>query len=160
MPPSAPFSSGCGRQSVCEKYCCELWVLSQNTHTANRCYSEKNKMQTYPKREHFFPLPLITSLRPLLGGLPLETIQPLTTWAEAWQAIPGVSNWVLVIIKQGYTLQLFRLLQPLLHHPQEGSILDLRHLDRSLMKRPFRMITSKQILSQICPGDWFFSLDL
>ncbi len=28
------------------------------------------------------------------------------------------------------------------------------------MKRPFRMITSKQILSQVCPGDWFFSLDL
>ncbi len=28
------------------------------------------------------------------------------------------------------------------------------------MKRPFRMITSKQILSQICPGDWLFSLDL
>ncbi len=27
MPPSAPFSSGCGRQSVCEKYCCEHWVL-------------------------------------------------------------------------------------------------------------------------------------
>ncbi len=132
MPPSAPFSSGCGRQS---------------RHTANRCYSEKNKMQTYPKREHFFPLPLITSLRPLLGGLPLETIQPLTTRAEAWQAIPGVSNWVLGIIKQGYTLQLFRLLQPLLHHPQEGwclrPILDLRHLDRSLMKRAFRMITSK-----------------
>ncbi len=22
------------------------------------------------------------------------------------------------------------------------------------------MITSKQILSQVCPGDWFFSLDL
>ncbi len=28
------------------------------------------------------------------------------------------------------------------------------------MKWPFRMITLKQILSQICPGDWFFSLDL
>ncbi len=28
------------------------------------------------------------------------------------------------------------------------------------MKRPFRIITSKQILSQVCPGDWFFSLDL
>ncbi len=39
-------------------------------------------------------------------------------------------------------------------------ILDLRHLNRALMKRPFRMITSKQILSQICPGDWLFSLDL
>ncbi len=28
------------------------------------------------------------------------------------------------------------------------------------MKWPFRMFTSKQILSQICPGDWLFSLDL
>ncbi len=28
------------------------------------------------------------------------------------------------------------------------------------MKRSFRMITLKQILSQICPGDWFMSLDL
>ncbi len=39
-------------------------------------------------------------------------------------------------------------------------ILDLRHLNHVLMKRPFRMITSKQILMQICPGNWFFSLDL
>ncbi len=36
-------------------------------------------------------------------------------------------------------------------------ILDLRHLNRALMKRPFRMTTLKQILSQICPGDWFFN---
>ncbi len=28
------------------------------------------------------------------------------------------------------------------------------------MKRSFRMITLKQMLSQICPGDWFMSLDL
>ncbi len=28
------------------------------------------------------------------------------------------------------------------------------------MKRLFRMITLKQILSQICPGDWFMLLDL
>ncbi len=39
-------------------------------------------------------------------------------------------------------------------------ILDLRHLNWALMKWPFRMITSKQILSQVCPRDWFFSLDL
>ncbi|KAL0148359.1 hypothetical protein M9458_056339, partial [Cirrhinus mrigala] len=39
-------------------------------------------------------------------------------------------------------------------------ILDLRHLNRALMKRPFKMIILKQILSHICPGDWFFSLDL
>ncbi len=32
VPPSAPFSSGCGRQSVCAKYCCEHWVLSQIKH--------------------------------------------------------------------------------------------------------------------------------
>ncbi len=39
-------------------------------------------------------------------------------------------------------------------------ILDLRLLNHALMKRPFRMITLKQILWQICPGDWFMSLDL
>ncbi len=39
-------------------------------------------------------------------------------------------------------------------------ILDLRLLNYALMKRSFRMITLKQILSQICPGDWFMSLDM
>ncbi len=39
-------------------------------------------------------------------------------------------------------------------------ILDLRHLNHALMKRSFSMITLKQILSQICLGDWFMSLDL
>ncbi len=118
-----------------------------------------------------------------------------------------MSNWVLGIIKQGYTLKFTRrpprfggvvstLVSPAtLTHAEiicllvkgavetvslaqsesgffsryflvpkkDGDlrpILDLRHLNQTLMKRPFRMITSKQILSQICPGDWFFSLDL
>ncbi len=39
-------------------------------------------------------------------------------------------------------------------------ILDLKLLNYALMKRWFRIITLKQILSQICPGDWFMSLDL
>ncbi len=39
-------------------------------------------------------------------------------------------------------------------------ILDLRRLNHALMRRPFRMIMLKQILSQICTGDWFCSLDL
>ncbi len=39
-------------------------------------------------------------------------------------------------------------------------ILDLRCLNHALMRRLFRMITLKQILSQIRTGDWFFSLDL
>ncbi len=66
--------------------------------------ARKIKHKNVPKKRHF-PLPLITSLKPPLGGLPLKIIQPLATRAEAWQAIPGVSNWVLGIIKQGYTLQ-------------------------------------------------------
>ncbi len=39
-------------------------------------------------------------------------------------------------------------------------ILDLRRLNHALMRRPFRMITLKQILSQIRTEDWFCSLDL
>ncbi len=39
-------------------------------------------------------------------------------------------------------------------------ILDLRRLNHALMRRPFRMITLKQILSQIRTGDWFCSLHL
>ncbi len=39
-------------------------------------------------------------------------------------------------------------------------ILDLRCLNHALMRRLFRMITLKQILSQIRTGDWLFSLDL
>ncbi len=57
-----------------------------------------------------------------------------------------------------------RLLQPLLPRPQKDGglrpILDLRRLNHALMRRPFRMITLKQILSQIRTGDWFCSLDL
>ncbi len=39
-------------------------------------------------------------------------------------------------------------------------ILDLRPINRALCKCPFRMITLKQILAQICPEDWFASVDL
>ncbi len=39
-------------------------------------------------------------------------------------------------------------------------ILDLRRLNQALMQRPFRMLTLKQILTQICPEDWFLSMDL
>ncbi|KAL0183542.1 hypothetical protein M9458_019238, partial [Cirrhinus mrigala] len=146
---------------------------------------------------------------PRHDGQPLEPILPLATRAKAWQAIPGVSEWVLGIIKQGYSLQFARrpphfsgvvptlvvskdahvlrsevmnllengaveVVHPaqsesgfysrcFLIHKKDGGlrpILDLRLLNRALMKRPFKMITLKQILSHISPGDWFFSLDL
>ncbi|MGL5400902.1 MAG: reverse transcriptase domain-containing protein, partial [Plesiomonas shigelloides] len=77
-------------------------------------------------KESKFPLPHLSEFRPLISGLQSDTIQPLVTRAEAWQAIPGVSKWVLGIIKYSYSLQ----------------------------------FALKQILTQICPEDWFFSLDL
>uniref|UniRef100_A0A672SJM0 non-specific serine/threonine protein kinase n=1 Tax=Sinocyclocheilus grahami TaxID=75366 RepID=A0A672SJM0_SINGR len=43
-----------------------------------------------------------------LGDPPPELIQPLATRAKALQAIPGVSDWVLGIIKLGYSLQFAR----------------------------------------------------
>ncbi|KAL0200336.1 hypothetical protein M9458_003523, partial [Cirrhinus mrigala] len=165
------------------KTCCEHWARSTCTHT--------------------------TGVSPRHDGQPLEPILPLATRAEAWQAIPGVSEWVLGIIKRGYSFQFTRrpprfsgvvptlvvskdahvlrsevmnLLEKgvveVVHPAQSESgfysryflvpkkdgglrpILDLRLLNRALMKRPFKMITLKQILSHIHPGDWFFSLDL
>ncbi len=162
----------------------------------------------HSQKESNFPLPSLTSALPPCSR-PLEFIQPLATRAEAWQAIPGVSEWVMGIIKWGYALQFARrpprfsgvvstsvhgenarvlrsevmtllekgaieMVPPALSESgfysryflvpkKDGGlrpILDLRRLNHALMRRPFRMITLKQILSQICTGDWFCSLDL
>ncbi|XDV23197.1 hypothetical protein PO909_027882 [Leuciscus waleckii] len=37
------------------------------------------------------------------------------------------------------------------------TILDLRYLNKALMKRPFKILTTRQILAQIRPRDWFIS---
>ncbi len=71
------------------------------------------------QKESTFPLPLIMSLRPPLGGLPLKSIQPLTTRVVACQAIPGVSGWVLGIIKQGYKFKFTR------RSPHFGSVVSI-----------------------------------
>ena len=39
-------------------------------------------------------------------------------------------------------------------------ILDLRQLNRALVKRQFRMLTTRKILAQVRHGDWFMSIDL
>ncbi len=162
----------------------------------------------HSQKESNFPLPSLTSALPPCSR-PLEFIQPLATRAEAWQAIPGVSEWVMGIIKRGYSLQFARrpprfssvvstsvqgenarvlrsevmtllekgaieMVPPALSESgfysryflvpkKDGGlrpILDLRRLNHALMRRSFRMITLKQILSQIRTGDWFCSLDL
>ncbi len=61
----------------------------------------------HSQKESNFPLLSLTSALPLCSR-PLEFIQPLATRAEAWQAIPGVSEWVMGIIKRGYSLQFAR----------------------------------------------------
>ncbi len=61
----------------------------------------------HSQKKSSFPLPSLTSALPLCSR-PLEFIQPLATRAEAWQAIPGVSEWVMGIIKRGYSLQFAR----------------------------------------------------
>ncbi len=162
----------------------------------------------HSQKESNFPLLSLTSALPPCSR-PLEFIQPLATRAEAWQAIPGVSEWVMGIIKRGYSPQFARrpprfsgvvstsvqgenarvlrsevmtllekgaieMVPPALSESgfysryflvpkKDGGlrpILDLRRLNHALMRRPFRMITLKQILSQIRTGDWFCSLDL
>ncbi|XDV39235.1 hypothetical protein PO909_008499 [Leuciscus waleckii] len=137
-------------------------------------------------------------------------IQPLAIHADAWAKLPGVSKWVLNIIKRGYSLQFRRrprryaarvettvktevvhllraevakqllskgAIEPLSQAQSEGGlysryflvpkkdgglrpILDLRQLNRVLVKRQFRMLTTRQILVQIHQGDWFVSIDL
>ncbi len=47
---------------------------------------------------------------PTISVLPLcsqsvQPFQPLAMRAEAWQAIPGVSTWVMTTVRRGYTLQ-------------------------------------------------------
>ncbi|KAL0165908.1 hypothetical protein M9458_037752, partial [Cirrhinus mrigala] len=163
----------------------------------------------HPQKESKFPLPIIKGVSCHCDGQPPEPIIPLATRAEAWQAIPGVSDWVLGIVKRGYSLQFARrpprfsgvvptvvmsrdahvlrsevmiLLEKgaieVVHPAQSDSgfysryflvpkkdgtlrpILDLRRLNQALMRRPFKMLTLKQILSHVRSGDWFLSLDL
>ncbi len=179
----------------------------QATMQLSAVIAEKIKHK-YSQKESNFPLPSLMSALPPCSR-PLEFIQPLATRAEAWQAIPGVSEWVMGIIKRGYSLQFARrplrfsgvvstsvqgenarvlrsevmtllekgaieMVSPALsesgfysryfHVPKKDGglrpILDLRHLNHALMRRPFRMITLKQIFSQIRTEDWFCSLDL
>ena len=136
-------------------------------------------------------------------------IRPLANHADAWAALPGVSDWVLGIIKRGFSLQFHRrpprftarvetsvplnvahLLRAeiskliskgaielvpraqgeqgiysryFLVPKKDGGIrpiLDLRRLNRVLVKRRFKMLTTSKILAHIRREDWFMSIDL
>ncbi len=66
---------------------------------SNRCDSRQNKTHTFSKREQkSFFLPTISVL-PLCSQY-AQPFKPLATRAgEAWQAIPGVSTWVMTTVK-------------------------------------------------------------
>ncbi len=81
------FCSGCRGQCVF----CSHWA-----RPAYRCYITFYK---HSQKEIRFPLPHNMSGASPHGDKPLEAIQLLVKWAKAWQAIPGVSDWVMGIIK-------------------------------------------------------------
>ncbi len=66
----------------------------------------QNKTHTFSKESTNIFLPTISVLP--LCSQSVQQFQPLATRAKAWQAIPGVSTWVMTMVKQGYTLQLAR----------------------------------------------------
>ncbi len=78
----------------------------QATMQLSAVIAEKIKHKHYQKESNF-PLPSLTSALPPCSW-PLDFFQTLVRRAEAWQAIPGVSEWVMGIIKRGYSLQFFR----------------------------------------------------
>ncbi len=172
-------------------------------HVSDRCDSGQNKTNIFIKLPFLPPI----SVLPLCQSA--QSFQPLATRAEAWQAIPGVTAWVMNTVRRGYSLQIARspprfrgvlatsvrsddahvLRVEVMNLLEKGAIeivlpaqsesgfysryvlvpkkdgglrpiLDLRLLNHALMKRQFRMITLKQIILQICLGDWFMSLDL
>ncbi len=56
------------------------------------------------QKERKFPFLLPISILPL-SSQSAQPFQPLATWAEACQAIPVVSAWVMNTVRRGYSLQ-------------------------------------------------------
>ncbi len=73
-----------------------------------------NKTHTFWKESKCLLLPTISTLP--LCSQSLELFKPLSTRAEAWKAIPGVSEWVMAMIRRGYTLQFARRPPRCAHH--------------------------------------------
>lgn len=110
----------------------------------------------------------------LCGDLLVRKLKPLSIWLQAWKAIPCVSrgvvkkqNNVTPVCSQATSLwrcsSNFGTGQQCSCSPESpkrdsglSPILDLRHLNCSLMKMSFKILTMKQIST----GDCFLSMDL
>ncbi len=70
-----------------------------SAQVSDRCDSGQNKRHTFSKRERKSFLPTISVLP--LCSQSAQPFQPFATRAEAWQAIPGVSTWVMTTVRRG-----------------------------------------------------------
>ncbi len=130
--------------------CLAAWKLLQNVsqwvlHTVERGY----------RIQFCYPLPRFNSMNPTLVGpeqaLVMEREVETLLRKEAIEVVPPreresgfYSRYFIVPKKDG------RL------HP----ILDLRQLNRSVSRLKFKMLTLKQVMSQIKSKDWFVMIDL
>ncbi len=73
---------------------------SDRSRISDRCDSRQNKTHTFQKESKNIFLPLCSQSA--------QPFQSLATRAEAWQAIPGVSMWVMTMVRRVYTLQFAR----------------------------------------------------
>ncbi len=199
----------CGIHNVCVLACCSI---KKHTSSQKELFPPHsvNAMQLAPPQSSAEPPPTQVIVAHHSTAHPsTELLKPLCQFLNAWEVIPGISRWLLGVIKRRYTLQFRRrpprfngvvqsltlprnalfLRQEVCNLLGKGAIekvpqselecgfysryivvpkrdgglrpiLDLRPINRALCKRPFRMLTLKQILAQIRPGDWFASVDL
>ncbi|KAI2668545.1 Gag-Pro-Pol polyprotein [Labeo rohita] len=129
----------------------------------------------HSQKESKFPLPIMTGVSCHHDGQLPEPIIPLATRAEAWQAIPGVSDWVMGIIKRGYSLQFAR--RPPCFSGVVPTVVMSR--DAHVLRSEVLILLEKGAIEVVHPaqsesgfysryflvpkkdgGDWFLSLDL
>ncbi len=139
-------------------------------------------------RESLFQLPP-GNVAVLRGSLPLKTCSeqldrpspagyPFQGTKQPVQSIPEASlEQALVMEQEVETLLRKEAIEVVLPHDTESGfhsryfivpkkdgglrpILDLRRLNRSVMRLKFRMLTIKQVVSQIRSEDWFETIDL
>ncbi|CAM4622583.1 unnamed protein product [Leuciscus chuanchicus] len=90
----------------------------------------------------------------------LERLVPLVESLTAWKLLSNVSRWVLQTVEKGETGFYSRYF---IVPKKDGGlrpILDLRVLNEFFIQVKFKMLTLRQIVSQIRSEDWFVTIDL
>ncbi|KAJ8009614.1 hypothetical protein DPEC_G00090730 [Dallia pectoralis] len=99
---------------------------------------------------------------PVTPEASLERLVPLVDFLAEWKTLPNISQWVLRIIESGYAIQFrthpprFNGVLPTVVGPEQALVLEQETVGRL----SFKMLTLKQIVSQIRSEDWFVTIDL